>query len=294
MIRIFAFIFFFAISTFAFSQEQFVIYFDSNKFDLTKTEEKKLQKWLETNKEVKVVAINGYTDEDGSNGFNDTLAKKRVDFTFSYIKDKIKIRDDFKTRSFGENFKQSQNKAENRKVTIYYLLPKDLPRENEILGITPSVAERKEVKPAVVEPIEIIPIEEEAMNFPESATLAEKVALSQKGTLIRLKDINFYINTFAMMPSSKNSIDELINVLKKYPKLKIEIQGHICCVSKDFKNLSLDRARQVKRVLVSEGIGEKRILVKGFGVSKPKFPIPEKNEYEASQNRRVEIMILER
>jgi len=82
--------------------------------------------------------------------------------------------------------------------------------------------------------------------------------------------------------------------LKKYPKLKIEIQGHICCVNKDVKNLSLDRARQVKRVLVSEGIGEKRIQVKGFGVTKPKFAIPEKNEYEAERNRRVEIMILER
>ncbi len=286
MTRIFTFIFFFGISTFVFSQEQFAVYFDSNKSDITKSEEKKLQIWLQTNTEIKVVAINGYTDEDGSNGFNDTLAKKRVDFIFKQIKDKIKIRDDFKTRSFGENFKQSHNKAENRKVTIYYLLPKDLPRENEILGIKPT--------PTVVEPIEIIPIEEDAMNFPENATLAEKVALSQKGTLIRLKDINFYINTFAMMPTSKKSVDELINVLKKYPKLKIEIQGHICCVNKDVKNLSLDRARQVKRVLVSEGIGEKRILVKGFGVSKPKFPIPEKSEYEAERNRRVEIMILER
>ena len=286
MTRIFTFIFFFGISTFVFSQEKFAVYFDSNKSDITKSEEKKLQIWLQTNTEIKVVAINGYTDEDGSNGFNDTLAKKRVDFVFKQIKDKIKIRDDFKTRSFGENFKQSQNKAENRKVTIYYLLPKDLPRENEILGIKPT--------PTVVEPIEIIPIEEEAMNFPENATLAEKVALSQKGTLIRLKDINFYINTFAMMPTSKKSVDELINVLKKYPKLKIEIQGHICCVNKDVKNLSLDRARQVKRVLVSEGIGEKRIFVKGFGVSKPKFPIPEKSEYEAERNRRVEIMILER
>lgn len=294
MTRIFSIIFIFGISTFAFSQEQLAIYFDSNKFDITKSEEKKLQQWLESNKEIKVVAINGYTDEDGSNGFNDTLAKKRVDFVFSYIKDKVKIRDDFKTRSFGENFKQSQNKSENRKTTIFYLMPKDIPRENEILGITRGEAERSEAKPAVIEPIEIIPIEEEAMNFPENATLAEKIALSQKGTLIRLNDINFFINTFAIMPTSKRSIDELISVLKRYPKLKIEIQGHICCVNKDVKNLSLERARQVKRVLVSEGIGEKRILVKGFGVSKPKFPIPEKSEYEASRNRRVEIMILER
>jgi outer membrane protein OmpA-like peptidoglycan-associated protein len=266
------------------AQEQFSIFFDSNKFELTKVENKKLSDWIASNKEVKIVAINGYTDEDGSNGFNDTLAKKRVNTIFNLVKNNIKIREDFKTRSFGENFNQSKNKVENRKVTVYYILPKDLAREDEILGI----------KPKVVEPEELIPIEEETMNFPENATLEDKIQLSKKGTLIRLNDVNFYINTFAVMPSSKRAIDELIMVMNNFPKLKIEIQGHICCVPKDAKNLSLERARQVKRILVSEGISEKRIQVKGFGVSKPKFPIPEKSEFEAARNRRVEIMILEK
>lgn len=271
------------------AQEQFVVFFDSNKFELKPTESKKLNDWMLANKEVKIVAINGYTDEDGTNGFNDTLAKKRVDFIFKQVRDKVKIRDDFKSRSFGENFNQSKNKAENRKVTIYYILQKDLARENEILGIKTKV-----VEPVVVEPVEIEVIEEETMNFPENATLEQKVGLSRKGTLIRLNDINFYLNTFAVMPTSKKAIDELIYVLRKNPKLKIEIQGHICCIDKDIKNLSTDRAKQVKRILVSEGISDKRILVKGFGVSKPKHAIPEKNEQEAARNRRVEIMILDK
>ena len=266
------------------AQEQFTVFFDSNKFEVTKTESKRLQDWILANKDSKIVAINGYTDEDGTNGFNDTLSKKRVDFIFNQIKNQVKIREDFKTRSFGENFKQSKNKAENRKVTIYYILSKDLAREEEILGI----------KPKEVVSEEVVPIEEETMNFPENATLVDKIKLSRKGTLIRLNDINFYVNTFAIIPTSKRAIDELIMAMDKYPKLKIEIQGHICCVPKDARNLSLDRARQVKRILVSEGIKDKRIQVKGFGVSKPKFPIPEKNEVEAARNRRVEIMILEK
>jgi outer membrane protein OmpA-like peptidoglycan-associated protein len=268
----------------AFAQEQFAVYFDSNKYDCTKLETNKLQDWIFANKDVKIVAIHGFTDEDGSNGFNDTLARKRVDFIFKQVKDKVKIREDFKTISFGENFQQQNDKSKNRKVLIYYLLEKDLARENEILGI----------KPRAFEPTEIVPIEEETMNFPDEATLEDKIKFSQKGTLIRLKDIFFYLNSFAIMPTSKQGIDELIYVLNKNKKLKIEIQGHICCVNKDIKNLSEDRARQVKRILVSEGIGEKRIKVKGFGVSKPKFAIPEKSEYEASRNRRVEIMILDK
>ena len=266
------------------AQEQFAVFFDSNKFEVTKTENKKLQDWIVANKDSKIVAINGYTDEVGSNGFNDTLAKKRVDFICSQIKNKVNIREDFKSRSFGENFNQSKNKADNRKVIIYYILSKDLAREDEILGI----------KPKEIVPEEIVPIEEETMNFPENATLEDKIKLSKKGTLIRLNDINFYVNTFAIMQTSKRAIDELILVMNEYPKLKIEIQGHICCVPKDARNLSLERARQVKRILVSEGIGEKRIQTKGFGVSKPKFPIPEKSEFEAARNRRVEIMILEK
>ncbi len=266
------------------AQERFVVYFDNNKFQLNKTEQAKLDKWILENKTSKILSITGSTDEVGSSGFNDTLSLKRVNSIYSKVNGKIKIREDFKSISLGEKGATSPNKAENRKAIIHYILEKDLARENEILGI----------KPKVVVEEEIVPIEEETMNFPEGATLEDKIELSTKGTLIRLEDINFHVNTFAIIPSSKRSIDELIYVLKKYPKLKIEIQGHICCVNKDARNLSLDRARQVKRILMSEGIDDKRVKVKGFGVSKPKFAIPEKSEFEAARNRRVEIMILDK
>ena len=266
------------------AQERFVVYFDNNKFQLNKTEQAKLDKWILENKTSKILSITGSTDEVGSSGFNDTLSLKRVNSIYSKVNGKIKIREDFKSISLGEKGATSPKKAENRKAIIHYILEKDLARENEILGI----------KPKVVVEEEIVPIEGKTMNFPEGATLEDKIELSTKGTLIRLEDINFHVNTFAIIPSSKRSIDELIYVLKKYPKLKIEIQGHICCVNKDARNLSLDRARQVKRILMSEGIDDKRVKVKGFGVSKPKFAIPEKSEFEAARNRRVEIMILDK
>ena len=267
-----------------FSQEQTTFYFDNNKFELNKIEQEKFDKWISENKTSKILSITGSTDEVGTSASNDTLSLRRVNFIFSKIKDKVAVRNDFKSISLGESGATSSNKAENRKAIIHYLLQKDLAKENEILGI----------KPIIIETDDIIPIEEEEMNFPETATLQDKIQLSKKGTLIRLKDINFYINTFGVMPTSKRAIDELIFVMNKNPKLKIEIQGHICCVNDDVKNLSFDRAKQIRRILVSEGISQKRIEVKGFGVSKPKFPIPEKNEFEAARNRRVEIMILDK
>ncbi|MFY7739704.1 MAG: OmpA family protein [Flavobacterium sp.] len=284
MKKLFFTVLFFGVLFLSNAQQQFVVYFDNNKHELNKTEQAKFDKWISDNKTSKILSITGSTDEVGSSGFNDTLSQKRVNFIYSKVNGKLKIREDFKSISLGEKGATSSNKAENRKAIIHYILEKDLARENEILGI----------KPKVVVEEEIVPIEEETMNFPEGATLEDKIELSTKGTLIRLEDINFHVNTFAIIPSSKRAIDELIYVLNKYPKLKIEIQGHICCVNKDARNLSLDRARQVKRILMSEGIEDKRVKVKGFGVSKPKFAIPEKSEFEAARNRRVEIMILDK
>src|SRR5690606_4944635 len=126
------------------------------KFELQKAEAKKLDAWIDANKEVKIVAINGYTDEDGSIGFNDTLAKKRVSFIFNQISGKVKIREDFKTRSFGELHQQFGDKSLNRKVTIYYILQKDIAREDEILGIK-KIEEPTKPKPVV--------------NYPEKITI---------------------------------------------------------------------------------------------------------------------------
>ncbi|MCG2612522.1 OmpA family protein [Flavobacterium sp. SM15] len=265
------------------AQESFTVFFESNKHELNKKQTELLQNWITGNKDSKIVAINGFADEVGTNVYNDSLSRRRVNSIHGIIlKNNMKIRDDFKTRSFGEGFQQSKIKAENRKVIIYYILPKDLHRENEILGI----------KPAELTEEGIVPIEEEDMHFPENATLEDKVKLARVGTRIVMKDILFYQNTFAVVPSSKRAIDELLMVLDRNPNMRIEIQGHICCVKEDKRNLSLERAKQIRRILEGNMIPGKRIKVKGFGVSHPKFPIPEANDAQAAANRRVEIMIL--
>ncbi len=107
------------------AQEQFAIYFESNKSDLTNLENKRLQEWISLHRDSKIVAINGFADEDGTNHSNEVLAQKRVDFIFKKVNGKITIREDFKSISFGEQFSQTKNKAANRKVAIYYILAKD-------------------------------------------------------------------------------------------------------------------------------------------------------------------------
>ena len=285
----FYFLLFTLFLNFTFGQESISFYFENNKSALNQVELVKLNKWIVANKKSKILSITGSTDEVGSNGYNDTLSQKRVDYIFNKVKVSVKIREDFKSISLGESGAKSNTKAQNRKAIIVFLQEKDLAKENEL------------IKPKVVVEVPkdmptngLTPIEEEDMNFPENVTLLEKIELSRPGTLIVLPEIQFYKNSFGIMPSSQRQMFELIRIMTENPRLHIEIQGHICCTDNDVRKLSLERAKQVRRVLQSQYILERRVKVKGFGVTKPKFPIPEATEEQALANRRVEIMILEK
>lgn len=235
----------------------------------------------------KIVAINGYTDEDGSSGYNDTLAKKRVNHVFAIVKEKVPFREDFKSRSFGENFNQSKNKAENRRVTIYYIKEVDLPNENKILGIEDEIEEIAVDSAAVV-----------VEHIPEDAPLEERMTKTAVGKTVVIKDINFYHNTFAVMNESRPVLYDLLTVMQNNPKLVIQVQGHVCCNSDvtDSRSvmLSRERAKAIKMFLVAKGIPANRVSFQGFGSSVPLFPIPEQNEEERIANRRVEILIVKK
>jgi len=275
------------------AQEQFSVYFDSNKFDLTSKEKINLEQWIAANSAVKIVGIHGFTDEDGSNGYNDTLAINRIASVYQLIKDKIKIRDDFKTRSFGELHNLSNIKAKNRKVTLFYIEAKDIQRENEILGIK------------VAAPVEEL---KEIINYPEKlvfenpngtkseykldVAFMQKIGEASVGEKLRIDNLNFKINTYIVVPESRGKMYELLVVLQKNPKLAIEIQGHLCCMPNDRLDLSTQRAKAINNFLVANGINEKRLTYKGFGSTMPIYPIPEKDEPQRAANRRVEVMIV--
>lgn len=285
--------FFLLIGILSHAQEQVSFYFDSNQFQLKSTENQKLQKWISENPKVKIVGIHGYTDEDGSIGYNDTLAQKRVQTLYEGVKDKLAIRDDFKTRSFGKLHQQSANKAENRRVTIFYLLEKDLPRENEILGIE---EEKPIPKPKLKRPypdiIEIRNPDGSLSQIELDRAFMERVDQAEPGEKLKLENMNFHLNTFAIVKESRGKLYELLLVMQQNQDISIDIQGHICCMTHDRNNLSGQRAKAIWQFLTMNGIDKSRLSYKGFGVSQPLFPIPEKNEEERAANRRVEIEII--
>ena len=274
------------------AQQQFSVFFDSDKFDLRTAEKENLSKWISENPDAKIVGIYGFCDEDGTSGYNDTLAQRRINTVFSLVKDKVRIRDDFKTRSFGELHKLSKIKAENRKVTLYYLTGKELEREEEILGIKKEPAAKPKPEKHYPEKLSFTNPNGTKSEVKLDTNFMHRVDQSRPGEKMAIENLNFRINTFAVLPESRGKLYELLIVMENNTDLKIEIQGHLCCMPVDRLDLSTQRAKAIYSFLVANKIDKSRLSYKGFGSSEPIYPIPEKNEAERAANRRVEIMIV--
>jgi outer membrane protein OmpA-like peptidoglycan-associated protein len=241
-------------------QQKVEVFFDFDIFRLNDEAVALLEQMIEENPNVIVSKIYGFCDWKGTNTYNDTLSLKRVNEVYGFLRNKgIKIKPDYESKGFGEDFEQSKVQSENRKVLVVF----------------------EEVRP------------EKTPDY--SKTLSEIVQNSELGDKIKLKNINFKNNSAIIVPKSKPVLYDLLCVMEENPKLKIEIQGHICCQTQPgLYDVSTARAQAIYAFLVRNKIDRKRITYKGFGITKPIFPIPEKSEEEQDANRRVEIMIVEK
>lgn len=89
----------------------------------------------------------------------------------------------------------------------------------------------------------------------------------------------------------KNSLNDLVVILKKYPDTDIEIQGHTDNAGAEAYNeaLSQRRANSVMIYLIDRGIANSRLNPKSFGEAYPKYS--NATEDGKSKNRRVEFLI---
>lgn len=128
------------------------------------------------------------------------------------------------------------------------------------------------------------------LNF----NLAEMTINGKVGDKIRLENLNFIGGSDKLLPESEPVLEELLQVLTDNPKLKIQIQGHVCCYRKDPADISRKRAKAIYKYLIEKGIKKRRLSFKSFEGKKPLFSIPEDTEEEKAANRRVEIEIIEK
>jgi outer membrane protein OmpA-like peptidoglycan-associated protein len=211
---------------------------------------------MASHKNIEITKLLGYCDSIDTKNYNKKLAERRIESIRSLLeKNGLKFNKNLEKIAFGKDFKQSKIQAENRKVTIFY---------NE-----------QQIKP----------IESE---------LTKQIRNSKVGETIKLPNIYFFNNSDQIVAKSQPTLFDLLTAMEENPKLKIEIQGHICCqLVSDINDVSTARAKTIYSYLIRNKIDRKRMTFKGFGISKPIHKIPEKNETEADENRRVEILIVE-
>src|SRR5207249_2020723 len=107
-----------------------------------------------------------------------------------------------------------------------------------------------------------------------------------------LKNIFFNVNKYDLKPESQVELDNVIDLMKENPTLKIQINGHTDNIGKAADNLQLsnNRAKSVVTYLTSKGINAKRLSFKGFGDTKP--IADNKTEQGRAQNRRTELKVI--
>lgn len=243
------------------AQDKIEVFFDFNIDYPNEASIKLLDNWIANHQQAEIQELSGYCDSIDNNSYNKDLSLRRIHSVMKLLTESnISFSPAIILNPLGENFRQSKIQSENRKVTIVY--------------------KEKEKQPAVT-------------KKPEE-TLSEQVQQAKPGDVIRLRNINFFNNSDAIVPKSKPLLAELLCIMQDHPNLKIEIQGHICCeLVKDIRDISTARAKAIYVYLIRNKINRERLTFKGYGNSRPIYPIPEKSDEEENENRRVEILIVE-
>ncbi|MFL9844377.1 OmpA family protein [Flavobacterium rhizosphaerae] len=249
------------------AQQTFTVYFDLDKDEVNADSYNALQQWMQNNKDVTVFKIAAFTDSRGTDYYNRALSARRAANVEKLLQQNgVLFSEAYTATGLGEIAGGDYDK--NRKAVISFIVRQVLVEE-ESEALAPKNEER------------------EVNN-----TISEAIKSKGTGKTIVLKNLNFYGNSGIVLPKSKPVLLELLKVMEDNPNLKIDIQGHICCLRKDKDNIALLRAKSVYKFLVDNNIDKSRLTYKSFEGKHPIYPIPEKTHEEEVANRRVEIEII--
>ncbi len=112
-----------------------------------------------------------------------------------------------------------------------------------------------------------------------------------------IQGITFKANS-AEIPASFKVLGKAVAVLKEFPEVRLEIQGHTSDEGDRDANVALSqgRADSVRAYLVSAGIDEGRLETKGYGPDVPTVPYEgvkgAKLKKARAANRRVEFKLI--
>jgi len=228
--------------------------------------------------QIKGIMVIGHTDHLGSEAYNEALSSRRAESVARYLMSQgVSKRNLSIVRGDGEiapTRPNSPGQVMHRRVDVVFQASSPGPN-------TPIPPPPLPTAPA-----------------PPKAEDAFEIDTVSKANVV-LDGLSFIGGRHFPTQRSIPVLEKLLETMKKYPQLEIEIQGHICCEYEAFDgldsdagtmNLSENRAKYVYKYLVQEGISETRMTFVGKGSSDPKV-FPERTEDDRQTNRRVELKI---
>ena len=119
-----------------------------------------------------------------------------------------------------------------------------------------------------------------------------KLAPIQEGEIVILGNVYFDPGKWELLSNSLPEMERIIRFMNNNPNLIVELGGHTDDTGRaeDKRQLSLNRAKAVKDYLVSQGISDRMLVAKGYGMNRP---IAGNNtQVGRRKNRRVEFKVL--
>jgi OOP family OmpA-OmpF porin len=106
---------------------------------------------------------------------------------------------------------------------------------------------------------------------------------------VAMRAVRFQTGKATLKSESNDILDQIVEILERYPAYSLRINGHTDSVGDSDNNqiLSEDRAKSCYQYLVSKGISPDRISYKGYGESQP--VASNSNSSGRRKNRRVEF-----
>lgn len=233
--------------------------------------------------------IIGYADYIGTNEYNDTLSGNRASHVKQYLLN-MGMKEENITLCVGKgevprDIELPEGYQSDRRVDIVKL--------TKHKKAAPPVKEDKPELP----PLKHMP-SSEALKFSKGSTIEPQNI--RVGMLMVLDRIFFYTGRHVVVPESVPELDKLYNFMEENPTLKINIEGHVCCVHPSVDAidedtheiaLSVNRAKFIYKYLISKGIDKSRLSYQGFGKTRP-LRVHEFTQEDQDMNKRVEIRVL--
>ena len=254
------------------SNQQHVVYFETDKYEVPETEKNRLLFFIQglALKKIKKISIYGFCDDRGSDQYNLVLSQNRAD----------EIKQLFSENKINEQL--ISNVDGKGEILLKIVSTEDL---NVIRGLNRKVEINVEYGNTKIE-VKKDNIDERKKPITLESDL-------RVGDNITLNNILFRTGYSYILKESIPDLEKIARILNRKKEVYFTIKGHVCCTANGRdaidrgtgkRNLSLARARYIFSYLMKSGIAKKRMKYIGL---KHKYPLGGDSKFD----RRVEIEI---